>query len=391
MGPAGTGEVGRRRHPHNRGTADSSSQAKPAESPSGENDQSAITPPSSRQRLNPDAIPAGTTAERYESSQDKMNGTPTDYVTRATCSLNVGTSLEGDAEVLRAGCRGRPDATRGHLARAADAHDWRRALALLPQPPATGADATAASAHALAAAACVRGTQWALALVLLRRTRGLRVLPGVAALSTALSGCEKGRYWEGAVGLLADALGRRLRPDVPVFNAAVSACGKAARWEEALALLGEAARRWLSPNVISYNATISACERGQQWPRALQLLEEAARRQAADVVTYNAAISACEKGARWGLALALLARLRRSGAQPSRITCNAAVAACGGGGEWEHALALLADLRPDALRPNAITCNAAISACSRSLRRRPSSPRAEEGVSKGGAAFERGR
>merc|ERR1712232_313284 len=176
-------------------------------------------------------------------------------------------------------------------------------------------------------AACMRGQEWYVPLVLLRTMLESRPRPDTVSFRSGIVASGRIARWQQALGHLHAMTSYRALVDITHYAAATGALGRATKWQLAVALLQKTVEtmsipRVGSPNAISlgyqYHATFAACERGGQWQLALQLLEKmrSVRVDVAgnDRVGYFHTLAAAAKAGHTRVATALYKEAVASGA-----------------------------------------------------------------------------
>ena len=233
--------------------------------------------------------------------------------------------------------------------------------------------------------------------------------------------------------------GAGVRPDLGCYAVVMSTLGEAGRWEQALELLrflqkqgaagvaaGAGAAGWdaerlvaeaseggaaissspaAGPNLVCYNAALNACARAREGPAALNLLEEMEARGIFDTASFNCAMLACRGMGQWQKATAILERMingeaaRRGGdgedgdgvngfagppaaaaagaprgvrpratvPRPNAYSFSACITACGDVGQADVAVGLLRRMPAAGVAPNVVVFNAVIRAVSRGI------------------------
>ncbi|CAE8587806.1 unnamed protein product, partial [Polarella glacialis] len=211
-----------------------------------------------------------------------------------------------------------------------------------------------------ALAACSRGKQWALAVLLVDESRAQGLGCDLLTFTSVLTACQAASLWDRALRLVAELRSERLRPDAMTRSALISACGRASRWIEALATLCPGS------DLTECNAAISSCTRGGRWALALALAAHGldARRLQADEVTYEVTCLAAQAGGLWQAAVTALGSAWTSAqtAAPSLVSANAALSACERCTAWEAVLAIAKDMKQMGPEPDALSLGACVSA-----------------------------
>ncbi|CAL1163344.1 unnamed protein product, partial [Cladocopium goreaui] len=201
---------------------------------------------------------------------------------------------------------------------------WRWALLF-----AEGSEKAACTAMS----ACVHGSQWSRALLLLQKVRQGPMAPDAVTLTTAMSACGRGRHWRGALHIL-EEIRRGSCADAVALNTALGALAAAQRWQLAAQLFANEK----VPQQGAFHALLSAMETSALWWRALSLFHEATKAVSfPSLVALNSVCSACEKASEWEMALALL-----RGPEHDAISCSAVSLACSQASRWSYALCLSA-------------------------------------------------
>eukprot|EP00435_Cladocopium_sp_Y103_P029146 s1516_g7.t1 len=202
---------------------------------------------------------------------------------------------------------------------------WRWALLF-----AEGSEKAACTAMS----ACVHGSQWSRALLLLQKVREGPMAPDAVTLTAAMSACRRGRHWRGALHIL-EEIRRGSCADAVALNTALGALASAQRWQLAAQLFATEK----VPQQGAFHALLSAMETSALWWRALSLFHEVSTKapSSPSLVALNSVCSACEKASEWEMALALL-----RGPEHDAISCSAVSLACSQASRWSHALCLSA-------------------------------------------------
>ncbi|CAJ1423667.1 unnamed protein product, partial [Effrenium voratum] len=111
---------------------------------------------------------------------------------------------------------------------------WRSALRLWASASAAAAAAAAASA---AASVCAEAEEWRRAQEVLLEVHALQ--SNVVTRTCAVNACVKGTQWARALLLHGLHVARHLRSNSVAFTVACQACGKGQRWRQAVSLLAQ--------------------------------------------------------------------------------------------------------------------------------------------------------
>ncbi|CAE7732023.1 comta [Symbiodinium microadriaticum] len=268
-------------------------------------------------------------------------------------------ALAFNAYLQLAGVKPNSITTSALISSCARASRWQLSLAFVEFD---GASSTAVFNAAMTA--CVKGSKWPAALLLLRRISALHLLPDLFSFNVAIHGCEVGGgAWVTALQLLEEMSCMMLQPDLVSINSCISTCAEGLRWAAAVQLFGQMADRQVQPDLVSYNAAMSAVGRGQLWRAALQLLQALPCKP--NMISFNTAMAACERAGHWKHVIALLEKLRDNKMTPDMRTWTSLVASFSRASDWVKAQSILTEIRLQDLDPDLVIFGAMATAFQR--------------------------
>ncbi|CAL1173140.1 unnamed protein product [Cladocopium goreaui] len=189
----------------------------------------------------------------------------------------------------------------------------------------------------------------------LETMRELQIMPDEISYNTAIHGSE----WDLALHLLRELISADLRINVVAVSSAINSCQVASEWPSALVLFQQLADHRIEPDKIAISGLFSACDKGGQWPVILDTLS-ALQSDSMDAQLLVIAMNALTKKQRWQDAIEIFHQAELRELRHVDLHCyTALVHACGQGKKWQSACALL-DQVPC---PDAALFHLAMSAC----------------------------
>ncbi|CAK8999984.1 Pentatricopeptide repeat-containing protein At2g31400 [Durusdinium trenchii] len=206
------------------------------------------------------------------------------------------------------------------------------------------------------------GSQWQVAIQLMKWMQGLHVQQNTATYNSLIKVCGAGGALEVGLNLLDDMRAEKVLPNALTFTSLMSAVGSSQEWMRAMDLAKLMQSSKVSINLITRNSLINALSQGSAWQTALTILVQTLSScQATDSASFHAVIRAADVASKWPLALVVLAEMPKRHIEGCLVCCSSAMRACRS--EWQVVMALLASVFSLQLLPDATAYTAAVTAC----------------------------
>ena len=214
---------------------------------------------------------------------------------------------------------------------------------------------------------CGRGSQWTVALSLLRDIEILELSPTAVSYTSAISACGAVSKWAHALRVFQTAVLLRPSPDAMLFGAAMNVFAAHGQWEWAACILAKTAECQVEPSVIGCNILMNALEKSGKWQKVLEtyfkLPSEGVQ---ANAVSSNTAITAAAQHSQWQVIVELVALMPKMQIMPDADTFSLSLKAMAKTGQWQACIDLLARMFMLNLKLHTVHSNSAVKACSRS-------------------------